>query len=116
LWQSFSTRFILHRVILLGGLEARDLPRRRAVVQIPKTLVLNVEDVVKTRQRGDDVAVLLVEMLESGIFMEDVHALPLREDHPDRAVLEHQPRLALQKDRHLLVQTQLNKMLRQPLI
>jgi hypothetical protein len=60
---------------------------------------------VETRQRGDDVTVLLVEMLEGGIFVEDIHALPLREDHPDRAVLEHQPRFPLQKDRHLLMQS-----------
>ncbi|MEZ4672235.1 MAG: hypothetical protein R3E39_30380 [Anaerolineae bacterium] len=100
----------------LSGLEAGDLPRRRTVVQVPETFVLNIEDIVKARQGGDNVAVLLIEMLESGILMEDIHALPLRKDHPDRAVLEHQPRFPLQKDRHLLVQPQLNRVLRQPLI
>ncbi len=55
-------------------------------------------------QRGDDVAVLLVEMLEGGVFMEDVHALPLREDHPDRAVLEDQASFFLQEHTHLLVE------------
>jgi hypothetical protein len=58
---------------------------------------------VEARQRGDDVTVLLVEVLEGGIFVENVHALPLREDHPDGAVLEYQPRFPLQKDRHLLI-------------
>ncbi|MDX2139948.1 MAG: hypothetical protein SF123_17815 [Chloroflexota bacterium] len=71
---------------------------------------------MKAGQCRDDVAVLLVEMLEGGIFVEDVHPLPLREDHPDRAVLEHQPRFTSQENTHLLVQTQLNKILRQPLI
>jgi hypothetical protein len=103
-------------VILLGGLEAGNLSRRRAVVQIPETFVLNIENVVEARQRGDDVAVLLIEVLESGIFVEDIHALPLTEDHADRTVLKHQPGFPLQKDRHLLVQPQLNKVLRQPLI
>ena len=56
-------------------------------------------------QRGDDVAVLLIEVLEGCVFMEDVHALTLRKDHADRAVLKHQPRLAIQKDRHLLVES-----------
>lgn len=71
---------------------------------------------MKARQRGDDVAVLLVEMLEGGILVEHVHPLPLAENHPDRAVLEHQPRLPIEKDAHLLVQPQLNKVLRQALI
>jgi len=53
---------------------------------------------------GDDVAVLLIEMLEGGIFVEDIHALPLREDHADRTVLEHQPRLSSEKNTHLLVE------------
>ncbi|MBE2184465.1 MAG: hypothetical protein IAE89_13635 [Anaerolineae bacterium] len=114
--RSFSTRFILHRVILLGGLEAGNLPRRRAVVQIPEALVLNIEDVVEARQRGDDVAVLLVEMLERGILMEDIHALPLREDDADGAVLEYQPCLPSEENTHLLVQPQLNKVVRQALI
>lgn len=71
---------------------------------------------MKAGQRGDNVAVLLVEMLEGGILVEDIHPLTLRKDHADWAVLEHQPRLAREKDTHLLVQTQLNEMLRQPLI
>lgn len=100
----------------LSGLEAGNLPRRRAVIQIPETFVLNVEDVVEARQRGDNVAVLLIEMLKSSIFVEDIHALPLAEDHADGAVLEHQPRLTSEENAHLLVQPQLNKVLRQPLI
>ncbi len=91
-------------MILLGGLEAGDLPRRRAVVQIPETFVLNVENVVEARQRGDNVAVLLIEMLERSIFVEHIHALPLRKDHPDGAVLEHQPCLSSEEYAHLLVQ------------
>ena len=71
---------------------------------------------MKARQGGDDVAVLLVQMLERRILVENIHALPLRKNHPDGAVLKYQPRFTLQKDGHLLVQTQLNKMLRQPLI
>jgi len=71
---------------------------------------------MEARQGGDDVAVLLVEMLEGGIFMEDIHALPLAEDHADRAVLKHQPRFSSEENTHLLVQPQLNKVLRQPLI
>lgn len=71
---------------------------------------------MEARQRGDDVAVLLVEVLEGCVLVEDIHPLPLAEDYPDRAVLEHQPGFPLQKDGHLLVQTQLNKTLRQPLI
>ena len=32
---------------------------------------------MKARQASDDVAVLLVQMLEGGILTEDIHALPL---------------------------------------
>ena len=71
---------------------------------------------MEARQGGDNVAVLLIEMLEGRIFVEDIHALSLRKDHADRAVLEYQPRLSSEKDAHLLVQTQLNKVVRQPLI
>ena len=71
---------------------------------------------MEARQRGDDVAVLLVEMLEGGIFMENIHALPLRKDHADRTVLEHQPRFTGEENAHLLVQTQLDEVLRQLLI
>ena len=100
----------------LSGLEAGDLPRRRAVVQIPETFVLNIQHVVETWQRGDDVAVLLVQVLESRVLVEDVHALPLTEHHPDRAVLKHQTGFSSEENTHLLVQPQLNKVLRQPLI
>ena len=71
---------------------------------------------METRQGSDDVAVLLVQMLERGIFVEDIHPLPLRKNHPDGAVLEYQPCFTLQEDGHLLVQTQLDKIMRQPLI
>jgi hypothetical protein len=37
-------------------------------------------------------------VLEGGILAEDIHALSLAEDHPDRAVLEHQPCLALKEN------------------
>mgnify|MGYP007080362437 CR=1 FL=1 len=87
----------------LGGLEAGDFSRRWAVVQIPESFILNVEDVVEARQRSDDVAVLLVEVLESGIFMENIHALPLAEYHPNRTVLEYQARLSSEKNTHLLM-------------
>ena len=74
-------------------------------MQIPQPFFLDVEHEVEAGQRRDDVAVLLVEVGESGIVMKDIHALALREDHPDRTVLEDQPRLAIQKDRHLLVES-----------
>jgi len=76
-------------LLSLSGLEAGNLPRRRAVIQIPETFVLNVEDVVEARQRSDNVTVLLIEMLEGRIFVEEIHALPLAEDHPNGTVLEH---------------------------
>ena len=38
---------------------------------------------------------LLVEVLEGGIFAEDIHALFLGENDPDGAVLEDQPGLAI---------------------
>jgi hypothetical protein len=53
---------------------------------------------VKTWESSDDVAVLLVEVLESRILAEDIHALPLTEYHANRAVLENQPRLVFQKN------------------
>ncbi len=71
---------------------------------------------MKARQGGNDVPMLRVEVLESGIIPKDVHPLPLREYDPDRAILKHQPRLAFEEHTHLLVQTQLDKILRQPLI
>ena len=42
-------------------------------------------------------------MGEGGILAEDVHALPLREDDADRAVLEDQPRFPLKEHAHLLI-------------
>ena len=54
-------------------------------------------------QRSDDVSMLLVEMLEGSVFLKHVHALPLVEDHPDWAVLEHQPGFSIQKYGHLLM-------------
>ena len=58
---------------------------------------------MEARQSGDDVAVLLVEMLEGGVLAEDVHPLPLAEHDPDRAVLKDQPCLAGEEYGHLLV-------------
>jgi len=46
---------------------------------------------------------------EGGIVAEDVHPLPLREDHADRTVLEDQAGFALQKDTHLLMEQSLDK-------
>jgi len=43
-------------------------------------------------------------MLESGIFVEDIHTLPLREDHSNGTVLEDQSGFALQHNAHLLVE------------
>ncbi len=52
---------------------------------------------------------LLVEVLKGGVLMKDIHALALAEDHPNRAILEDQPRFAFQKDAHLLVQSQITQ-------
>lgn len=71
---------------------------------------------MKTRQIGDDLAMLGVEVLEGGVLVENVQALPLVEDHADWAVLEHQPRFLFEEHAHLLVQPQLNKVVRQALI
>lgn len=71
---------------------------------------------MEARQRSDDVTVLLVEMLEGRILVKDIHPLPLRKDDANGAVLEHQPRFTRKEDAHLLVQPQLNKVLRQALI
>ena len=100
----------------LGGPKAGDFGEGGAIDEPENPLVLDVQDKLETRQAGDDVQVMLVQVLEGRILAEDIHALPLREDDADRAVLEDQPRLPIQKDTHLLVQPQLNKMLRQPLI
>ena len=89
-----------------GRLESGKFAGSRDVVDIPQPLVLYIEDVVKARQRGNDVAVLLIEMLKSSIVAEDIHALPLREDHADRTVLEDQSRFAFEKNRHLLIDHQ----------
>ena len=59
---------------------------------------------MEARQLRDDVAVLLVEVGEGGIVTEHIHALPLTEDHADRAVLEDQAGFPLQKDTHLLME------------
>src|SRR5690606_23042722 len=87
----------------LRGLETRQFARRRLSKQIPQPFVLNVQHEMEARQLRDDVAVLLVEMREGGIVAEDVHPLPLRENHTDRAVLEDQAGFSLQKDAHLLI-------------
>src|SRR5690606_27442544 len=79
------------RTLLSGGREPRQLARGRYRPSIPETFALDVQHEVEARQGGDDVAVLLVQVLESGILTEGIHALPLAEDHPDRAVLEDHP-------------------------
>jgi len=53
---------------------------------------------MKAGQGRNDVAVLLIEMLESRIFTEDIHALALAENDADGAVLKHQPCLSLQEN------------------
>ena len=53
---------------------------------------------MKARQRGDDVEMMLVQVLEGGILPEDVHALSLRENDADGAVLEDQPRFAIEEN------------------
>src|SRR5690554_3685947 len=82
----------------LGGSKAGDFREGGAIDEPENPLVLDVQHVLETRQAGDDVQVMLVEVLERGILAKDVHALPLREDDADRAVLEDQSRLAIQKD------------------
>ncbi len=67
-------------------------------------------------QGSEDVPVLLVEVLEGSVLLEDVHPLPLGENHPDRAVLKDQPRFPFKEDGHLLVKSQLDKVKRQPSI
>lgn len=52
---------------------------------------------------GDDVAVLLIEVGESSVIAEHVHALALAEDHANWAVFEDEARFALQKNAHLLI-------------
>ncbi len=59
---------------------------------------------METGQCRDDVAMLLVEVLKGSILMEDIHALPLREDDADGAVLEYQPCLPSEENTHLLVE------------
>jgi hypothetical protein len=86
-----------------GGAEPFQLARTGQSVQSPETLVLDVQHEVEAGQGGDNLAVLLVQVLESGIIVEDVHPLPLVEDDPDRAVLEDQARFPLGKDAHLLI-------------
>ena len=66
-------------------------------------------------QVANDLAVLVVEVSKRRII-EGRHSLSLIENDANRAVLKQQPRLALQKDAHILVQPQLNKVLRQLLI
>jgi hypothetical protein len=73
---------------------------------MPQPLVLDVQDEMEARRLGDDVAVLLVEMGEYGIVAEDIHPLPLTEDHANRAVLENEAGFPLKEDRHLLIDHQ----------
>jgi hypothetical protein len=54
---------------------------------------------------------LLVEVLERRVLMEDIHALSLRENHPNRAVLKDQTCFTFQKNAHLLLQHQLDNQL-----
>jgi len=85
-------------------MEAPQLALTGAVMEKPDALLLHIEQEVEARQIGDDLAVLVVEVLEGGILFEDVQPLALVEDHADGTVLEHQPRLAIEQDAHLLVQ------------
>jgi hypothetical protein len=72
-------------------------------MESPEALILNVQHEVEAGQSSDDVPVLFVEMLKGRIILENVHTLPLIEDHPDRAVLEDQTRFSLCKNTHLLM-------------
>jgi len=87
----------------LGGAETCQFAGRRLAEQVPQALVLDVEDEMETRQRGDDVAMLRVEVGEGGIVAENVHALSLVENHPNRAVLEDQACFAFKEHAHLLM-------------
>ena len=46
-------------------------------MEVPQPFLLDIEHEVEAGQCRDDVAVLLVEMLEGSILMEDIHTLPL---------------------------------------
>ncbi|MCA0455410.1 MAG: hypothetical protein LCI00_15640 [Chloroflexi bacterium] len=60
---------------------------------------------MKPGKSSNDVPMLLVEMLESSILMENIHALPLRKNYSDRAVFEDQTGFPIQHDAHLLVES-----------
>jgi len=90
-------------------MEAPQLALTGAVMEKPDALLLYIEQEVKVRQIGDDLAVLVVEVLEGSVVLEDVQPLVLVEDHADGAVLEDQPRLTIEQDAHLLIHYQLNK-------
>ena len=61
---------------------------------------------MEARQRGDDVAVLLVQMLEGGILAEDIHALPLAEKTTRIGQFSNTSRaFPCQEDAHLLIDT-----------
>lgn len=66
---------------------------------------------MKARQGGNDVTMLLVEVLESSIFVEDIHALSLAEYHANWAIFKYQSCFALKEDAHLLVQRKLDNLL-----
>ena len=92
----------------LSGAETRQFAWRRFAEQVPQPFVLDVQDEMETGQLRDDVAVLLIEMGERGIVTEDVYALPLRENHANRAVLENQAGFAIEKNGHLLIEQSLD--------
>lgn len=100
-----------HLTLISGCRAPGHLPGGGHRAGVPESLILHIQHKVKAWQRGNDVPVLLVQVLESGIFMKDVHALALAEDDPDWAVLEYQPCLAFREDTHLFVQHQLNNLL-----
>ena len=100
----------------LRGPEATKFRIAHAIKKIENAGLLDVQQEEAALQPGDDLQVLARQVREGRIVAEDLHPAALVEDHPDRAVLEDQPGFPLSEDGHLLVQPQLNKVLRQPLI
>jgi hypothetical protein len=63
---------------------------------------------------ANDLPMLIMQMSESRVI-EGGHPVTLIENHPNRGVFKEQTGLARQKHAHILVQPQLNKVVRQPL-
>jgi hypothetical protein len=87
------------------GVEAGVFVSRGAVVQEEQPNILHVEQELTRRQTGDQTEMLLVQVQEGVILVKDVHPLPLVEHNADRRILEDVACLVLQKDAHLLIDT-----------